>query len=251
MNEKTDEELVLAYRNGDQSAGDTLIDKYTLFIRLKAKQNAERYANSFNVPIAVLREEAYSAAWLGFLQALPHWEPEKGTLKMISASYIRYSVLEAFNQLRPIRLSRKDLALLKNIRAAEVKLQEIGLAATDTAIAMILGVDKKTIQDTLFHAMITNPASLNQTLGDEGDEEENFSWMDILRDDRLEEETKDRELHSVLAQLPADERMIAWAYEAGYSDKEIIKMLGDDKKRFETGKRELARTLGVYSRADR
>ena len=168
-----DEECSLAVkaRNGDKKAREKLFRANLRY--------AIKLANTY-IGVGLDADDLYSEAAYGLLNAVDHFDSERGTVCTCAFLYIRNAIFNAANKCgKHLRLSDADNKKLVQIKKAQKEI-ECHFGSADEQIAALsdsTGIPQDTIEDLLRCS--ENSVSGSANVGEDGAE-----LFDLLKDNR-------------------------------------------------------------------
>jgi len=215
----------------DTSTRENLILSYAPMVPPVAAQLARR------LPSHVNREDLVSCGFLGLIQALERYAPERGVrFEAYAMARIRGAMLDGLRALDwvPAHVRQRVRELEKAYSDVEAKL---GRTATEAEVAEYLGIDIEEFQKRLKEGLSSYLLSLEDFTGDEDSPSGKATWSIV--DDTSpppEDQVQVNELRHSVAEaidtLPEKERLVVQLYY--YKRKttsEIARILGVSQSR--------------------
>lgn len=221
-----EEEIKLAVKakNGNKAAKDKLVTSNLKFVIKLAKQ----YQN-----LGLDIEDLISEGNLGLIEAVDHFNPEKG-FRFLSYAvwWIRRSILKAIEEKgRPIRLSANKIQEMREIESVRSEFtKQMTTEEEIEKIASTIGMSKEHVREIMiisnefvsFDAPISSKTSTQddsvRTVGDAIIDERQIS----LEEQAIQENLK-RDVHKTLETLPKREAEIL-RYRFGFNNKEKLSL---------------------------
>lgn len=221
-----EEEIKLAVKakNGNKAAKDKLVTSNLKFVIKLAKQ----YQN-----LGLDIEDLISEGNLGLIEAVDHFNPEKG-FRFLSYAvwWIRRSILKAIEEKgRPIRLPANKIQEMREIESVRSEFtKQMTTEEEIEKIASTIGMSKEHVREIMiisnefvsFDAPISSKTSTQddsvRTVGDAIIDERQIS----LEEQAIQENLK-RDVHKTLETLPKREAEIL-RYRFGFNNKEKLSL---------------------------
>ena len=221
-----EEEIKLAVKakNGNKAAKDKLVTSNLKFVIKLAKQ----YQN-----LGLDIEDLISEGNLGLIEAVDHFNPEKGfRFSSYAVWWIRRSILKAIEEKgRPIRLPANKIQEMREIESVRSEFtKQMTTEEEIEKIASTIGMSKEHVREIMiisnefvsFDAPISSKTSTQddsvRTVGDAIIDERQIS----LEEQAIQENLK-RDVHKTLETLPKREAEIL-RYRFGFNNKEKLSL---------------------------
>ena len=221
-----EEEIKLAVKakNGNKAAKDKLVTSNLKFVIKLAKQ----YQN-----LGLDIEDLISEGNLGLIEAVDHFNPEKGfSFLSYAVWWIRRSILKAIEEKgRPIRLPANKIQEMREIESVRSEFtKQMTTEEEIEKIASTIGMSKEHVREIMiisnefvsFDAPISSKTSTQddsvRTVGDAIIDERQIS----LEEQAIQENLK-RDVHKTLETLPKREAEIL-RYRFGFNNKEKLSL---------------------------
>ena len=167
-------ELTKRYReHGDIEAAKQLVISH---LRLVAKIAMQYRSANYNV------HDLIQEGSIGLLQAVKHFEPNKGARLAHYAtwwirSYILKFIIDNFRMIK-IGTTKEQKRLFYNLMREKKQLESMGYVATPVELSKRLGVDAKTVED--MHRRLTTPELPLEAPTRKQNENEGGRWQDTI-----------------------------------------------------------------------
>ncbi len=216
----------------DPEARVELINHYSYLVKITAGRLVA------NVPNGLDRDDLVSAGVIGLIKSVDQFDPSRDVkFETYAIALIRGAILEMLRDEDWVpRSVREKLRALERVQQSLET--STGRPGTVREIADAMGLPEDEVNDLFVRAGRTNVYSLDETIGNSYDGDDNVHFIEMIVDEEASPlgEVEGKELRRILAagvdRLPDRERLvIALYYFEGLTFKEIGKVLGVSESR--------------------